>query len=185
MRLALLLAALPSLALAQPTTDDSHLAQQAAQLIPAFQQQLLGTVKQAVEQGGPAQAVQACQTLAPRIAAEHSQQGWQVARTALRVRNPANRPDAWELQTLLDFQQRAAAGEDLSQMTASTTLDGEFRFMKAIPTGEPCLACHGSEIKAELATLIDQRYPDDQARGFQAGELRGAFSLRRTVENTP
>ncbi|MNT54386.1 hypothetical protein D3C72_1915480 [compost metagenome] len=63
-------------------------------------------------------------------------------------------------------------------------VDGEFRLMKAIPTGEPCLACHGQNLKPELAAVIDQRYPQDQARGFAPGELRGAFTLRRSMENS-
>ncbi|MOA58455.1 hypothetical protein D3C78_1828600 [compost metagenome] len=57
--------------------------------------------------------------------------------------------------------------------------------MKAIPTGEPCLACHGQQIKPELAAVIDQRYPQDQARGFALGELRGAFTLRRSLTDQP
>lgn len=46
--------------------------------------------------GGPAQAVEACQSLAPSIAAQHSQAPWTVGRTALKLRNPDNAPDAWE-----------------------------------------------------------------------------------------
>ena len=41
-------------------------------LIPAFQQQLMGAVKAAMSSGGAAQAVEACQLLAPQIASEHS-----------------------------------------------------------------------------------------------------------------
>ena len=88
---------------------------------------------------------------------------------------------AWERKVLEDFQQRAMAGEDLAAMQHAEVVDGQFRMLKAIATGEPCLACHGSEIKTELAAVIDSRYPQDQARGFKAGELRGAFTLSRPV----
>ena len=54
--------------------------------------------------------------------------------------------------------------------------------MKAIPTAEACLACHGHAVESELAALIDQYYPEDQARGFEVGDLRGAFTLRRAVK---
>src|SRR5690606_6508085 len=64
--------------------DNEQLQSEAAGLIPAFQQQLLGTVKQAMAEGGPAQAVEACQTLAPSIAEQHSQAPWKVGRTALK-----------------------------------------------------------------------------------------------------
>lgn len=186
MRLILVLAALPTLAWAAPAADLANLEREAAGLIPAFQQQLMQTVKQAVAEGGPVQAVQACHLLAPTIAAEHSQQPWTVGRTALRLRNPDNQPDAWERQVLEDFLLRQSAGEEPTQMSASAVVDGEFRYMKAIATGEPCLACHGQAIKAEVAAQIEQHYPGDRASGFSLGELRGAFTLRRTLtEATP
>lgn len=160
---------------------ESYQAEGAA-LIPAFQQQLLGTVKSAMQAGGPAKAVEACRLSAPQIAAEHSKSPWTVGRTALKVRNPANAPDAWERRVLELFAARAQAGEPLANMVHAETIDGEFRMMKAIATGEPCLACHGKQIEPALAAVIDVGYPHDEARGFALGELRGAFTLRRNVE---
>lgn len=151
-------------------------------LIPPFQRQLMTTVKTAVKTGGPQQAVLACQELAPQISSEHSQAPWHAGRTALKVRNPENAPDAWERSVLQQFAQRAANGEPLNSMMHTDVVAGEFRLMKAIPTAQACLACHGSSIKPELAALIDQRYPHDQARGFNEGELRGAFTLRRAMQ---
>lgn len=173
--------AFAALSLAVQAEDLQKLTAEGAALIPPFQQQLLETVKSAMQAGGPAKAVESCQLLAPQIAAQHSQAPWQLGRTALKVRNPANVADAWEQKVLEQFAQRAAAGEPLADMKHAEIVDGEFRLMKAIPTGEPCLACHGQSIKPELAALIDQRYPQDQARGFALGELRGAFTLRRAM----
>lgn len=155
---------------------------EAAALVPPFQQHLLQTVKQAMQEGGPTHAVESCQLLAPQIAAEHSKAPWRVGRTALKVRNPENAADAWEREVLEEFASRAQAGEPLQGMHKAQVVEGEFRYMQAIPTGEPCLACHGPAIKAELASLIEQRYPADQAYGFQLGELRGAFSLRQASD---
>lgn len=152
-------------------------------LIPPFQQQLLATVKTAMQSGGPVKAVEACQLLAPQIASEHSQSPWKVGRTALKVRNPANAADAWERQVLEQFARRAEAGEPLADMQHSEVVEGELRMMKAIATGEPCLACHGKHIEPALAAVIDVGYPQDEARGFALGELRGAFTLRRTVDD--
>ncbi|MBT9530528.1 MAG: glutamate synthase, partial [Pseudomonas sp.] len=47
-------------------------------LIPPFQQQLLETVKAAMQAGGPLKAVEACQLQAPLIAVEHSRAPWRV-----------------------------------------------------------------------------------------------------------
>ncbi|MND76141.1 hypothetical protein D3C80_677800 [compost metagenome] len=176
-----LLATLSAPALA---ADVQQLTAEGAALIPPFQQQLLDTVKAAMQEGGPVKAVEACQLLAPQITAQHSQAPWKVGRTALKLRNPNNAPDAWERQVLEQFAARAAAGEPVMELKHAEIVDGEFRLMKAIPTGEPCLACHGQNLKPELAAVIDQRYPQDQARGFAPGELRGAFTLRRSMENS-
>lgn len=175
------LLALATLSLPLQAADIEQLSAEGAALIPPFAAQLLGTVKAAMQDGGPAKAVEACNLLAPEITAQHNQAPWQVGRTALKVRNPANTADDWERKVLEDFQQRAAAGEDLQSMKYAEVVDGQFRMMKAIPTGEPCLACHGSAIKPELAAVIDSKYPQDQARGFQLGELRGAFTLSRAI----
>ena len=150
-------------------------------LIPPFQKQLMETVKAAMQAGGPLKAVEACQVQAPLIAAEHSRAPWRVGRTSLLVRNPANAADAWEHDVLRQFAQRAAAGEPLASMQRSAVVAGEVRVMQAIAVGEPCLACHGKTLKPELAALLDQRYPQDQARGYELGALRGAFTLRRSL----
>ena len=31
--------------------------------------------------------------------------------------------------------------------------------------------------------MIDDLYPTDQARGFSAGDIRGAFTLRKVLQN--
>ena len=111
--------------------------------------------------------------------------GWDVARTSLKLRNPANQPDAWELAVLNKFEERKAAGEDPAQIAYGEVIeqDGKktFRFMKAIPTAELCLSCHGSELSPELQAQLDQLYPTDQARGYQLGDIRGAFTLQKPL----
>jgi hypothetical protein len=171
-----------SLSMVAYAEDFQALKAEGAALIPTFQQHLMATVKSAMQSGGPVKAVEACQLLAPEIAAQHSQNPWKVGRTSLKVRNPANTADAWEKQVLEQFAERAAAGEPVAELSQAEMVAGEFRMMKAIATGEPCLACHGKNVKPSLAAVIDVRYPQDQARGFALGELRGAFTLRRMVE---
>lgn len=56
-----------------------------------------------------------------------------------------------------------------------------YRFMKAIPTADLCLACHGESINPDLAAAIDKAYPDDKARGFKTGDIRGAFTLSKPL----
>jgi hypothetical protein len=140
----------------------------------------------AMKAGGPVNAIQVCNTRAPAIAAGFSgQKGWTVARTSLKYRNPDNAPDAWERKVLEQFEERKANGEDPKQMVyAEVVEDGRtkiFRFMKAIPTGPVCLACHGEKIDAAVEAEIQALYPDDQARGFNAGDIRGAFTITQPM----
>jgi hypothetical protein len=172
-----------SLSLAAHADDLPALTAEGKALIPPFQQQLMATVKNAMQAGGPVKAVESCQLLAPQIASQHSQTPWTVGRTSLQVRNPANTADAWEQQVLKDFATQQANGQPLIGMQQVAKVDGELRIMQAIPVGEPCLACHGKNLKPEVAAKIDQLYPKDQARGYDLGQLRGAFTLRRTLEN--
>lgn len=167
-------------AVAQADTE-ADLKAEAMALVPPFQQQLLTTVQQAMKAGGPMKALEVCQLAAPVIASEHSKAPWQVGRTALKIRNPVNKPDRWERHVLKTFAKRHKAGEPLQGMNQSAIVKGEFRYMQAIPTGEPCLACHGKNIAPDVVSEIKRRYPADQARGFELGQLRGAFTLRQTL----
>ncbi len=159
-------------------TQQDQLKQEAAALIPPFAKHLMDTVQQAKENGGPVAAVAACQSLAPEIADEHSNANWKIGRTSLKTRSSANAPDAWERSVLEQFAERAAKGEDIKTISYAETVDGQFRMMKAIPMQEGCLGCHGSNIKPEIATALNEKYPDDQARDYALGDVRGAFTLR-------
>lgn len=161
---------------------------EAREIIQSFAQTLKGRLSTAMSESGPVHAVGVCNVDAPRIAEEHeAASDWSVARTSLKVRNPDNAPDPWERRVLESFAERAAAGEDLATMEHVETVDTDgrkmLRYMKAIPMGEqPCTTCHGAELDPELAARIDELYPEDQARGFEPGELRGAFTLARPVQ---
>ena len=162
---------------ADPRIDEARM------IVKEFAGALQGELKAAMKSGGPVQAVEVCHSRAPAIAAQLSNEhGWQVGRTSLKRRNPGNSPDAWETAAMEQFEMRKAAGESASQLefAESSMLEGEerFRYMKAIPTQAICLACHGGDTVApEVAAAIERYYPDDQARGFSEGDLRGAFSL--------
>ena len=82
---------------------------------------------------------------------------------------------------LEEFLKRKSAGEDLKTMEYYEVVDegGQqvFRYMKAIPLGGVCNNCHGLKLRPAVATKLDELYPNDQARGFIPGDLRGAFTI--------
>lgn len=139
-------------------------------------------LKGAMEAGGPVAAVEVCRHQAPAIARSVSDSDVRVGRTALKVRNPDNAPDDWERRMMRDFERRLEAGEAAESLEVfAIRNDGESRqahWMRAIPTQELCTTCHGKNIPEEVEQVIADEYPDDQARGFSAGDLRGAFTVR-------
>jgi cytochrome c553 len=155
-------------------------------IIKAFMGALKSELQKGMKQGGPVHAIQVCNTIAPQLAEAHSQMsGWRIGRTSLKLRNPDNAPDAWERGVLQEFETRKAAGEDPLQLVKAEVVEEQgrkqFRMMKAIPTAEICLKCHGGEIDGAVAAKLDELYPQDKARGFKAGDLRGAFTLKKTL----
>ncbi|MGQ9660366.1 MAG: Tll0287-like domain-containing protein [Thermochromatium sp.] len=188
----LLTALTPVLASADdPMTEEAkqivNLTEEAKQIVKEFAQQLLAELKSAIESGGPTEAIAVCNERAPAIAAELSESsGWEVGRTSLKTRNTVlNTPDAWEREVLESFEARLAAGQPIDTLTRAEVVNGErgrmFRFMKAIPTVELCLTCHGEHIADPVIKALDEHYPDDRARGFKVGDIRGAFTLSKPL----
>ncbi len=172
----------PKAAMTQEALTQEALTQEARQQTKAFGSHLKKTVKQGMMNGGPTEAIHLCNTKAPGIASEHSQGDWNVGRTSQKLRNPDNKPTAWEASVLADFNQRLAAGENPKKMEASKMENGTFHYMKAIPTGGLCLNCHGSKLAEPVKTRLAELYPNDQATGYEAGQIRGAFTLTKSVE---
>ena len=147
-----------------------------------FGMTLVGELQRAIVEGGPVNAIGVCNLVAPAVAADKSaEHAMDIGRTSLKLRQPTNEPDGWETAQLLDFERRRAAGEDPATIeTGEYVLMGGrrvFRYMKAIPTGDVCLNCHGANLAPEVRARLNALYPEDAATGFAAGDLRGAFTI--------
>jgi len=155
--------------------------------IKQFAGALQTELKTAMQAGGPVAAIGVCHTQAmpitAQVAAEH---GIQLSRVSLKNRNPANVPNEWQAAVLKDFDRQQAAGKDITKLAWSETVNvdsgREFRFMKAIPTGDVCLKCHGSQLAPEVVQVLADIYPEDRATGYNVGDIRGAFVVTRVVE---
>lgn len=177
--------ALLLLPLAAAAQDLAQYEREAESVIQRLRGAMMQEMQRAMAQG-PAEAIGVCRHLAPQISAEiEADTGWSIRRPALKVRNPDMRPTAEERAVMLGFEIRHAAGQPIELLrTTRATRDGDkvtIHFMQAIPMIEGCLACHGPAIEPKTAAAIHALYPDDQAVGFSVGDLRGAFSLTKTV----
>ena len=124
---------------------------------------------EAMGNGGPAAAIEICSREAPRLAEEVGKEhAVSIGRTSFKLRNPKNSPPEWARPLI---EQRAAEPKFVDLP------DGRTGALLPIKLKAQCLACHGpteqiaDEVKSQLAKL----YPDDQATGFQEGDLRGWF----------
>lgn len=149
---------------------------------------LLAVLEEEIKKGGPEGAIGVCREKAPEMAkAASAQTGWAIRRVSLGNRNPKAVPDAWERAVLEDFDRRAAAGESPATLEKGEVVaEGgvkSYRYMKALPTLDLCVKCHGPAeglspaVKEKLAAL----YPQDKATGYTPGKIRGAMTIRKPL----
>ena len=177
----LFLALTPHISMADDLNDFN---QQSKMAIKEFAGTLKGALVSAMKSAGPIEAIKVCNQVAPEIAQTLSEKyDLTIARTSLKVRNQNNSPDTWEINVLNQFETRKANGEDVKKLVFSEAVDSkQMRMMKAIPTAKVCLTCHGSNITESVQASLNTLYPDDQATGFSLGDIRGAFSVSKTID---
>lgn len=162
--------------------DTEQLTQNSRIAVKALGSELKSILQASMKASGPVDSISVCNIEAPQISNNISKaKGMSVARTSLKYRNQENKPDDWEKSVLEQFEQRKAKGEDVKTMEFSELTEDKgkkvFRYMKAIPTAEVCLKCHGNNVAQPIANKINSLYPDDKATGYNLGDIRGAFSI--------
>lgn len=147
------------------------------------QQKLMANLHQEIQAKGHGSALEFCNVNAVPITKELSDKyGVSIRRTSSRARNQENLPTKEELPILEAYEYNAENGIQ-NESNIQRIEGGEvLLFTKAIviPT-EFCLACHGdakNDIEAGLLYKIDSLYPNDLARGFEVGNLRGMWSIK-------
>jgi hypothetical protein len=93
----------------------------------------------------------------------------------VKYRNEANVPTDFEVKLLEHLEKMSANIKD----TLIVSL-GKATYYKPILIGMPtCLKCHGSEKEIDSKTLeiINDRYPNDLAKGYKMGDFRGAWKI--------
>lgn len=164
-------------ALQPEVTEDSAAASQAAaegdvrrvkadEADQMLRQRLMGKVMATVKEEGFVAAVNVCHGEAePITKAVGEEMNVKIGRVSDRLRNPKNVGPDWveELIETADGEAHYAVQDDV------------FRAVKPLPIAENCLKCHGQtdELAEGVASALDQYYPDDQATGYELGDIRG------------
>lgn len=140
-----------------------------AELLKPFKMNLKSALLDGME-AGPVEAIGACSTAAPSIAAGLSVDGVVMGRSSHKLRNPENAPPHWLARHLDSF----AEGQQQDPLVLELE-DGRYGYAEPITTQGMCLVCHGESLAPEIAMRIGEAYPEDLATGFSEGDVRGVF----------
>ncbi len=138
-------------------------------LVEAMEQPAMEQPDADGQPAGPAAAIGVCKVEAPKIAkAVSKEQGVMIGRTSDRLRNPGNVAPSWAKSVL---------AERPEQEQVLVHPDGSLGVVLPIRIAPTCLACHGpsDSIEPAVREALAAMYPQDQATGYAAGDLRGWF----------
>ena len=145
---------------------------------------LSSNLQTAMQSGGVSNALPFCSLAAsPLTAGMAEKHGVTLKRITHKARNPASKASETELTVLKSFAATLAAGATTNPPApfATNLVAGQATFFAPILTAnELCLKCHGKpgqDISAENLAVIQKHYPQDEATGFQLGQLRGAWRI--------
>ncbi|WP_273444681.1 DUF3365 domain-containing protein [Neolewinella agarilytica] len=131
----------------------------------------------AISEGGAEGAVGFCNTRAIPLTDSSGQAlNVRIRRVSDRPRNPDNAADSLQLEQLNAIRDELAAGE--KEVFRLTEMEHEVIGYYPIMTNVMCLQCHGEKTKdISPATLsaLEALYPEDQAVGYAANQLRGIW----------
>ncbi|WP_126444085.1 Tll0287-like domain-containing protein [Sulfuricystis multivorans] len=168
--------------------DEAQLLQEARGIPAKMVPKLLEVLQVEIDKSGHAGAISVCREKAPVMAKNLSAQtGWQIRRVSLKNRNPKAVPDAWERATLEDFERRLDAGENPTGIDKGEIVEENgqkfYRYMKALPTQDLCLNCHGTpeRLAPGVAEKLKELYPDDKAVGYSSAQIRGAITAKKPL----
>lgn len=176
----------PFSAISEEQTQNAELKLEAVRIVNKFAGILKPLLKGAIQSGGLSSAINICSNEASRIAKQLSQEtGWTIKRVSLKPRNTKNAvADSFERKILEKFDQQQIKGESPETIVYSEIIGNQFRFMKAQGVEGICLNCHGKILSDDVASALKKHYPDDSATGYSKGQIRGAFSLTKSLEMT-
>lgn len=144
----------------------------------ALGQRLSQRLVSTIQSEGIVAAVRVCSEEAPQIASEVAEQyNVDVGRTSFRVRNPANTPPPEWAQPWVEAREPGPA-------TLINSQAQQLAELAPIHTAQLCTRCHGARetLDEGLLAALDAAYPEDQATGFEEGELRGWFVVSAAFE---
>jgi hypothetical protein len=147
----------------------------------AAQIALISELTTAMNEGGTVKAISFCNENAQNIKAELSEKyNCTIQRISEKYRNPKDKPESpTDKKVLLAFSAAHNARNTIAPKLIEES--NEVIYYKPIMVAMPtCLKCHGSkttDIDVATQEIIDAKYPNDLATGYNLGDFRGAWKI--------
>ncbi|MBI5661689.1 MULTISPECIES: DUF3365 domain-containing protein [Ignavibacterium] len=154
----------------------------------SFMESLKSVLIKEIQTNGIVKAVSVCSDTAQVLTNNYGiSKGIYIKRVSFKNRNPLNVPDEFETKVLEMFEEQFRNGQLKPESEYAEMIEDngiyKVRYLKPIFVQPECLNCHGSEeqISPQVKEVINKIYPDDKAKGYQMGDLRGAVSIQKTL----
>lgn len=154
----------------------------------SFMESLKSVLIKEIQTNGIVKAVSVCSDTAQVLTNNYGiSKGIYIKRVSFKNRNPLNVPDEFETKVLEMFEEQFRNGQLKPESEYAEMIEDngiyKVRYLKPIFVQPECLNCHGSEeqISPQVKEVINKIYPDDEAKGYQMGDLRGAVSIQKTL----
>ena len=149
---------------------------------------LKSTLINALKNNDINEAIKVCNISALEITDLNESDDISIIRKSLKYRNDKNAPNYLEKEVLTYFKNNNISSLKSFEELKFIKIINENKikkifYMKAIPTKEICLTCHGKNIDEQLMKTIKSIYPNDRAIGYSKGDIRGAFVVYKKLKN--
>lgn len=151
----------------------------------AYMKDLKAILVAEIQKNGPESVVNICSDTAQKFTKQYSAtKKMQIRRVSFMNRNEANVPDQSEIMWLKEFENMMKDGsfnkDTVLYRVEKSGRERMLHLVKPIILAEECVVCHGSDeqIPEGIKKIISDKYPNDKARNFKPGDLRGAVSVK-------
>ena len=160
--------------------DEKAMLEKGKQIAAKTFASLSGALQNALKEGGIPNAIEYCNLNALAIKDSLSKvENVKIRRTSMKVRNKKDSPTKEEFEILKDYHLLDLEGKEIKPKISQLE-SGNYAFFAPIRVNEFCLQCHGKigeTLTDENHKIIQNKYPHDLATGYEAGDLRGMWSI--------
>ncbi|MBS1810639.1 MAG: DUF3365 domain-containing protein [Acidobacteria bacterium] len=174
--------AAPTSTVPQPANTEKALAE-ARKVSAELSDKVRGLLVDELGKGGYDGAVKICAEVAQDMTNQFTKRtGHYIRRVSLGYRNRKDIPDKYEQKKLKLFDQLNHEKKLEADYYEVVKEKGQsyLRYMKPVVASAMCVKCHGpkEEVAEPVRKILQEKYPQDRAFGYHAGDVRGAISVK-------